>query len=457
MRDVSLYKKRKNIFVILGIALVTVMLATACVSSPECPQPPEWISQPEMEGYYVGVGSADSGNPAEDRPVAESRARADLAARISVQISSDMKVATESSSAGVYSQEVEEVVSQSVEKNIREIETVDSYHCPGMGTWVYVRLSRAKWAQIREERRAEIVRRVQDLVDPVMTNNDATLRMRLDRFNRGYEVIRESSFGEKIIADLAGESGNVSDILKNQLSRHIGSLQIESEREEIDLEVGESFSLTGRILSDLMPQTGVFEIRLVNQNDEILAGTQSDIQGNFSLQLPAGFTSPGEQKLYLRPDIEADSSLSLEIGGVQIVEEEIVVNVRRISAGLRVGLRGSEVQRSIVNEVRALFSDQDLPFEFSDELNPEGYNLDVVIFVEDFPQVLENAPLMSKSWAVVNLRRNGNSLYSVETPAVKDGGITLDQAHSRVLSKLLSELRGNRDLFQNLKSALKDS
>ncbi|MGC9311538.1 MAG: LPP20 family lipoprotein, partial [Sediminispirochaetaceae bacterium] len=106
-----------------------LLILSSCATSAECPPQPEWMSSPEAEGYYVGVGSADSGNPAEDRPVAESRARADLATRISVQISSDMLIETESSSSGGYEQRVEELVNQSVEKNIQDIETVDTYYC----------------------------------------------------------------------------------------------------------------------------------------------------------------------------------------------------------------------------------------------------------------------------------------------------------------------------------------
>jgi hypothetical protein len=136
---------------------------------------------------------------------------------------------------------------------------------------------------------------------------------------------------------------------------------------------------------------------------------------------------------------------------------EVVLRVEKITAGFIVEVENSQVGRTVEKEVRAIFSDRDLPFEFVDRENTGGYNLQVSIFVEDYPRVMENAPLMARAWAVVSLLKNGKALYSYESQPVKDGGIDLNQSHSRVLSTLMTALRQDDILFQRLTDALGES
>jgi len=63
---------------------------------------------------------------------------------------------------------------------------------------------------------------------------------------------------------------------------------------------------------------------------------------------------------------------------------------------------------------------------------------------------------MAQAWAVVSLEYDGNSIYSYESSAVKDGGLTPAQAHSRVLTKLLKQLKAESELYLKIREALED-
>jgi len=444
-------------FLMFAGAGIVLSILFSCATSAECPPQPEWMSSPEAEGYYVGVGSADSGNPAEDRPVAESRARADLATRISVQISSDMLVETESSSAGGYEQRVQELVNQSVEKNIQDIETVDTYYCRDMGTWVYVRLSKEKWQRIQEERRAEVLQRIKDLLDPVLTDGNSPFATRIERLNRSYELIMESSLGEKIIGQIGLESGNVSDIIRSSLNNHIGGLEVRMDRQEFSIEVGTPFAVSGRLFSSSTGTIGTLQMDVVTKDGEMIMSSQTDQSGRFTLQMPEGFSRAGELNLIVRPSLNITDYFDRDVIQAELPNAELVVMVDKITAGLIVDVQNSQSGRTIVDEMRALFSEQELPFRFVPDEQSRGYNLKVTVFLEDFPRVIENAPLMSKAWAVVSLEKSGKSFYSHESQAVKDGGITLEQAHSRVLNKLLLQMRQDSRMFDKLRSALDET
>ena len=449
-------KTEKVLKAIISLVVVLVWSAgvSGCATAPECPPEPDWMRNPEQSGYYVGVGSADSGNQADDRPVAEARARADLAARISTQISSELEIKTTDSSSGGYSQEVEELVNQSVETNLQDIETVDTYYCRSSGYWVYVRLSKDKWDAIQQQRRSEVVKRVRDLLEPVLNDGTSALTTRIERLERSYELIRAATFGQELKGTIAGESGNLSDLVLNSIQNHSDSLRMQLEQNEIEVQIGELFTAAGSLSSSLTKNTGAVPVRLTTESGTLLAEGKTNEKGSFTIQLPEGLSEVGERKVLISADLE--TLQGLEDRELHTAYAELVVDVRLINAGLIVEVKNSEVERSVVSEVRALFSERQLPFEFSPQEIPGGYNLRVDLFVEDYPKYLEDAPDMAKAWAVVSLERDGRSVYSYESDFVKDGGITTSQAHSRVLSKLLQQLRTEAQLFENLKTALEE-
>jgi hypothetical protein len=326
-----------------------------------------------------------------------------------------------------------------------------------MGTWVYVRLSKAKWQKIQEERRAEVLQRVKDLLDPVLVDGDSPFATRVERLNRSYELITESSLGEKIIGQIGAESGNVSDIIKSILNNHIGGLEVRMDRQEFSIEVGAPFAASGRLVSSSTGTIGNLQMRAVTKDGEMIASAQTDQAGRFTLQMPEGFSRAGELNLIVMPSLNLAEYFEGDVIQTEVPNAELVVMVDKITAGLIVDVQNSQSGRTIVDEMRALFSEQELPFRFVPDKQGRGYNLKVTVFVEDFPRVIENAPLMSRAWAVVSLEKDGKSLYSHESQAVKDGGITLEQAHSRVFNKLLLQMRQDNRMFDKLRSALDET
>ncbi|MGC9313804.1 MAG: hypothetical protein ACP5IA_14045, partial [Sediminispirochaetaceae bacterium] len=253
------------------------------------------------------------------------------------------------------------------------------------------------------------------------------------------------------------ESGNVSDIVKSSLNSHIGGLEVRMDKQSFSIEVGTPFAASGRLLSSSTGTIGTLQMEAVTKDGEMITSAQTDQSGRFTLQLPEGFSRAGELNLIVQPDLV--SGEPFEGGAVQteVPNAELVVIVDKITAGLIVAVQNSQSGRTIVDEMRALFSEQELPFRFVPDEQTTGYNLKVTVFVEDFPRVIENAPLMSRAWAVVSLEKGGKSLYSHESQAVKDGGITLEQAHSRALNKLMLQMRQDDRMFDKLRSALDET
>ena len=117
-----------------AVALVVLLLIFSCSSGPETGKTPDWLSSyPADPAYYVGIGGSNGGNMAEDRDKAAAAARADLAAQISAQVSSELEVSSRASSDGDFSESVERTVNESVEQNLKSVETVDTWFSPEHG------------------------------------------------------------------------------------------------------------------------------------------------------------------------------------------------------------------------------------------------------------------------------------------------------------------------------------
>jgi hypothetical protein len=447
------------LLLLVAVSLTGVILS--CASSPEageqqCPPKPGWISDPEQEGYYVGVGSADTGTRAEDRPVAEARARADLASRISANIRSELEIATSESTAEGASQEVSENVTQSVEANLQDIETVDTYHCPGEGTWVYVRLSRMRWEEIQAERRAELIERLRELVEPVLESDDEDFLLELETLQQGRTLVYESSVGPSVSGTIAGEKGNLGDLLTKFINRDLSSLSLSVERERVEVPAGEELSFSGRLSSPRFDRTGNVEIFVDRKSGGRLTTVQTDERGNFTVQIPRGFDEPGEQHVVLRPsfpEYEGEGLLSEDT----LPTQEVVFAVQRVQVGLVVETSSEVSGVDFSRQVKSLFSERGLPLEIVEDFG-SGSDLSLVIRflvrIKDFPKLSENALSMAQARAVVSFEREGKTLYSHETKPLKDGGITADQAHQRVADKLFSTLEENDELFRTLEESI---
>jgi hypothetical protein len=449
--------KRKLWRIAKLLAVVTAAwMGFGCATMKPCDPKPQWISQPQIEGYYVGVGSADTGSEAEDRAVAEARARADLASRISATIRSELEIATSESTAEGASQEVSEQVTQSVEANLQDIETVDSYYCPREGSWIYVRLHRARWAEIQEERRKELNARLEELVEPVIEGGDEDFLLELETLLQARALVYGSTLGPSAKGKLAGQEGNLSDILGTFINRVLSSLTLNVEREKVSVSIGEEAELSGRIESSLFERIGNVEIVVLMKEGARLTTTQSDEQGFFSLKIPQGFTEAGEKHMVLRPafqEYEGEGLLPKEA----LPAKEVVFSVQRVPVGLLVESSGDVQGMDLVDRVQSLFSERQLPFELV-EYRPGGDSSQLLIRftvdIEDFPKMDANAPDMARARAVVSFQRASNTLYSYESHWLKDGGLDPRQAHRRVTDKLFGELAQNEEMFSQLKNAV---
>jgi len=412
---------------------------------------PLWISEfPQDDAYYIGIGASNTGNEAEDRKIAEERARSAIAAAISTKIHEEVNVVSrENSLTGTSFQYAEDRISAEVEQSLKGVETVDTYSSESSGTWVYMRLSKALWEKTQKEEMDALINRITGFLSPVLDDYNRPLVTRIRQLVKARDLILDSPYPGMLKTVFYGEKGSLIDIIDSMLKEHVDALYLNVKPVSADLSVGDTLEYTVEMSTSLTSRTGNFPFVITNRDsgDTVFSGVTGP-DGKFSGELKYTELSMGKNQLVVSPD---GSALKI---GFQMPEKEMIIDLQGITMGLDIILPEGMNVPGIKGAVTSLFSRKDLPFKVDSR---SGTNNPVISFefvITDFPKVMEGAPDMTKVSAVISLVKDGKTVYSFESKPVKDGGLTPDQAHKRAVDKLMKILDGDTEYVDGIMTAL---
>lgn len=136
-------------FIFLKSLFILVLLASIVFAQKT---KPSWIEQRPVDAeYYIGIGYASKvKNPTDYQKLARDNALSDIASQIKVQISSSV-IQQVVEKAGMLAEDFKSYVRSSTKAELEGYELVDSWE-NNEDYWVYYRLSKAKFAQLRSTR-----------------------------------------------------------------------------------------------------------------------------------------------------------------------------------------------------------------------------------------------------------------------------------------------------------------
>ena len=143
--------KKQN--VIRAVPLFLLILA-ACSSKLQQPveTKPSWLSgKPSSSDYYVGIGYGSKTVNTNYIQVAKKSALEDLVSEIKVTVSSSSVLSTFEDNKN-FREAYEQIIQTTAADEIEEFEVVDSWE-DGTGYWVYYRLSKERYRQIKEQQK----------------------------------------------------------------------------------------------------------------------------------------------------------------------------------------------------------------------------------------------------------------------------------------------------------------
>lgn len=417
---------------------------------------PSWISQfPYSPDFYTGIGSSNTGNRSDDYNLALERARLNLAAEISTSITAETTLETRDSTRSGSEEIFTEKMNQVVEQNLKELEIVDSWYSRSQGYWVYIRLSKATWAAIRERETAQITERVESLINSDYFGTSITTSDKLNRLGTSAAILQESPYGDIVNGELGGlYKGNIRDFVISEIYALSTGVTIKSEKDQIQPDREGKIALvvncqsseyyTGRLpLSIITSERVLKEVLTDIRGTAIISLDKNQFpqsQNNVTIQidpLKLGFPAEGE---YIRQFISDAADIQVEISAESVY----------------LSIESNRNTKSYHHQLSTLFSHGNRGFELSDSAENSLYTLDFSLVFSDFPQVLENAPLIAGLEGHLKLQKGTRVLYEYSTPAFKDGGLTYEQAYERTFREMITFLGRESDYLDSIEQAIKE-
>ncbi len=280
----------------LIVCLIALALVSGCSSGRKTSHAdlmkdaPDWARRtPNNPSWYHGVGMAAKSVHQDFRERARQNALSELAAGISVTISSS-SVLNQLEIDNTFSEYFRDNIRMTTMQRLEGYELVDNWENEQQ-YWVYYRLSKAKWAQVQQERTDKAMRLSKSNFEQARSFNNQSKHTDAMRFYiRAVEDIKDF-LGEDIRADIDGAERSYSTVLLADLSATLQNLTIQFPVEKMVMSPGSSAKnpTIAAVVTDKQknPVSGIPVIIRFSWRPGSTAEAVSDALGKFAIHPPA--------------------------------------------------------------------------------------------------------------------------------------------------------------------------
>ena len=234
---------------LLSTALLLLFILAGCSSGKKSARTdalknaPEWVKQtPNNPAFYHGVGMVFKAGQQDYRERARQVALSEIAGSISVTISSS-SVLNQFEFDRTYSEYFRDNIRTSTQQQLEGFELVENWE-NDQQYWVYYRLSRSKWAQIRQERIDKALGLSKSKFDHAISFSAEGKHTDALRFYiRSVEDIRDF-LGEDLRITMDNSERSYSTTLTAAVISELQNLKIMFPEEKLTLKPGSTFGNT---------------------------------------------------------------------------------------------------------------------------------------------------------------------------------------------------------------------
>ncbi len=188
-----------------------LFLAAACSPAAKAPSKtdpknvkPEWLTyKPDQSFYYIGIGKSTKNGTNNYLQEAKKSALEDLVSEIKVNVSSS-SVLSQIDANQEFKEKYEQIIQTTAADEIEEFEQVDSWQ-DERNYWVYYRLSKQRYKEIKEEQKRNAVSISLDFFSKAkQAERNGDLVLALGFYYQGFRAIQKY-LGEPIRIDFEGK------------------------------------------------------------------------------------------------------------------------------------------------------------------------------------------------------------------------------------------------------------
>ena len=322
----------------LPIVFAVFMLASC--ASHKANKKPTWVNQrPVNDAYYVGVGIAQKNNNTQNyQQAAKKEALNDLISEIKVNVSSNSVLQSLQNNAE-FKQQFESLVKITALNEIENYEVVDSWENADY-FWIYMRLNKTQYADMRRKRMQNALARAEDFFTraeelDVKTNYVQVLRLKLKALTAIQDYLNEDlqTFHKGRNVQLVNEL--ISSIQKQlylvSVKSKVGLLSGKVGKpiqHPFDVEVFFSDTSNGKLMVPYLPMKMIVE----QGKMDFGAQTQTDQKGIASYSVARILARDPIQLLRLTADVQG----TVKTDSINYALNNVLKNIDAPSTTLRV-------------------------------------------------------------------------------------------------------------------------
>lgn len=232
----------------MNIRIVIALLFTAilfgCGSSKKAQQQvtpqPEWVKmRPSSPTYYYGIGAVrKTMDVGQYQQAARQNALADMAGEISTSISSNSVLHAFESNLN-FREDFTSTIKAQTQQDLEGYELVDTWE-DLENYWVFYRLSKAQYQELKEKRKADAVSRSFDLFSSALAEREqGNIRLAIVQLLKSLEPIKPY-FSESLPVPYQGSEVFLGNEIFKELSTTIANLKVVPVVNSVDVKIGQA-------------------------------------------------------------------------------------------------------------------------------------------------------------------------------------------------------------------------
>lgn len=228
---------------VLAIFTISVLLS-ACGGPKKVqgPPQPDWVpNRPTSQLYYYGIGAARKTlDVSQYQQAARQNALADMASEISVSISSNSVIHAFESNLN-FTEDFSSTIRAQTQQDLEGYEQVDSWDDVN-NYWVYYRLSKAQYQQLKDKRKNDAITRSLDFfTSGINAREGGDVRLGLVQMVKALEPIKPY-FSESLPVDIKGTEVYLGNEIFKEISNTLAQITIAPVKGNINIKTGQPIS-----------------------------------------------------------------------------------------------------------------------------------------------------------------------------------------------------------------------
>jgi hypothetical protein len=440
------------------IFIFFIPLILAC--SPQVQQPvevkPLWLQgKPSSAVYYVGIGRSLKTSNTNYIQAAKKSALEDLVSEIKVTVSSSSVLSTFEDNAK-FREQYEQIIQTTAADEIEEFEQVETWE-DATSYWVYYRLSKERYRQIKEQQKRNAVILATDFLEKAQQSEaDGERLQALGYYFQAFRSI-EKYLGEAIAVTIKGKD----ILLVNEIFASIQSLldKIQLRVEPNELTINRRLNQNGQMVlakgqykdiakpSPYLPITATFE----KGGGEVFPEYKMNEEGTTKILINRITSRELEQTVGVKINLDAVSGVSnspvfnLISHRLHVPTAQVLLHVQRPIVYLTATEKNFGVDKNnyqISNRLKNLLAKSG--FEFT--AKPEEADLQFEVSADSEKGSVSGSIYITYLTGVIKVKalREGKEVYATTFDRIKGYGLDYDKASQDAYNKTLEVLEKER-------------